>query len=69
MSLISVAFPEEISIENTGLEEEKGDWALETVSPTLSHPNSLARKVTPWSLAAIGVCGAISTAAPAASLC
>lgn len=48
LSLISVAFPVEITVENTGLEEGKKEMCYQQSPQTLSHPNSLKRKVRVW---------------------
>ena len=45
LSLISVAFPAEITVENTGLEEGKKEIHHKQSPQSLSHPNSLERKV------------------------
>lgn len=62
LSLISVAFPAEITVENTGLEEGKKEMCYKQSPQTLSHPNSLKRKVKSLgNIVAILVCGTLSS--------
>lgn len=63
LSLISVAFPEEMIIENTKLEEKKG-LGVRNGLPNPSHPNPLRKKGTSLEHTYIWVCGTLSTTTP-----